>query len=284
MKLVEPKVFLIGETRIIGDELQLYLDHLGISEWTSDAPSDAEKLIEVMGRLCYRSFKPGLNPNVTKIREHNDEYLSNIIKVKHGSVIEHPMVNFILSDVSRVFTHELVRHRVGVAMSQESLRFVRLTELSFWIPSCFTNYPDSERREKILKLILETVEYLEKKQLELAELLLLDNPESLASIHGINSNDKDLSRKLFELKKKYTSGMRRIAPDGLATTIGWSVNPRTLRNVIEMRTNPGAEEEIRLVFGMIAEKIKTRYPNIFSDYTIEIVDGLPWFKTEHAKV
>jgi len=263
MKLVEPKVFLIGETRIIGDELQLYLDHLGISEWTSDAPTDAEKVIEVMGRLCYRSFKPGLNPNVTKIREHNNEYLGNIIKVKHGSVIEHPMINFILADVSRVFTHELVRHRVGVAISQESLRFVRLTELRFWMPSVFRNHPQSEQ---ITKFIVEKVEMMEQWQNELAQILEIEGETK------------------FEVKKKLTSAMRRIAPDGLATTIGWSVNPRTLRNVIEMRTNPGAEEEIRLVFGMIAEKVKNRYPNIFSDYTVEIVDGLPWFKTEHAKV
>lgn len=290
MKIVEPKVFLIGETRIIEDELQLYLDHIGVPEWTSHAPpgkekvTDAEKIIEVMGRLCYRSFKPGLNPNVTKVRERNDEYIENVIRVKHGSVIEHPMLNFILADVSRVFTHELVRHRVGVAISQESLRFVRLDALRFWVPSCFKNYPDRERREKVINILVETVELLEKRQLELANLLLLDDSQELARLHGLDPEDKNFSRKLFELKKKYTSGMRRIAPDGLATTIGWSVNPRTLRHVIEMRTDPGAEEEIRLVFGKIAEKVITRYPNLFGDYEVEIVDSLPHYKTPYRKV
>lgn len=263
MKLVEPKVFLVGETLIVGDELRLYLDHIGVPEWSSDAPTDAEKLIEVMGRLCYRSFKPGLNPNVTKIRERNDEYMGNIIKVKHGSVIEHSMINFILADVSRVFTHELVRHRVGVAISQESLRFVRLTELGFWMPFVFRNH---QKAEQIMRFVMEKVETMEKWQNELAEILEIEGETK------------------FAVKKKLTSAMRRIAPDGLATTIGWSVNPRTLRNVIEMRTNPGAEEEIRLVFGKIAEKVMARYPNIFADYTVEMADGLPWYKTEHAKV
>lgn len=261
MKLVEPKVFLVGETRIIEDELHLYLDHLGVAEWTSDAPSDAEKIIEVMGRLCYRSFKPGLNPNVTKIREHNDEYLQNIVRVKHGSVIEHPMLNFIIADVSRVFTHELVRHRIGIAISQESLRFVRLEELRMWIPKWALE--DKELMERNIDL----VERMEKHQVWMAEHFKLDEPG-----------------KPFHEKKKKTSFMRRFAPDGLATAIGWSVNPRALRHIIEMRTDPGAEEEIRLVFGKIAEKVKSRYPNLFADYTLEMVDGLAWYKTPNPKV
>ncbi|MBI2446900.1 MAG: FAD-dependent thymidylate synthase [Parcubacteria group bacterium] len=263
MHKVEPKVFLIGETRIQEDELGLYLDHIGVSEWTSDAPSDIEKIVEVMGRLCYKSFKPGLNPNVVKIREHNDEYLANVINIKHGSVIEHGMLNFILADVSRVFTHELVRHRVGVAISQESLRFVRLTNLGFWMPSVFKNHP---RSEEIMRFVIEKVEFMERWQVELAEMLDI-------------ANEKD-----FEVKKKLTSAMRRIAPIGLATTIGWSVNVRTLRHVIEMRTHPGAEEEIRLVFGKIAEKVKMRYPNLFSDYELKIVDDLPYYETKNSKV
>ncbi len=264
MNLVEPKVFVIGESRIIEDELQLYLNHIGVPEWQSDAPSDAEKIIEIMGRLCYRSFKPGLNPNVTRIREHNDQYIQNILQVRHGSVTEQSFINFILADVSRVFTHELVRHRVGVAISQESLRFVRLDKLKFWMPLCFRNHP---KKDLLMAKATEIVEYLEKQQLEFAELLDLDN-------------EKD-----FHVKKKFTSAMRRFAPDGLATTIGWSANPRTIRNaIIEMRTDPGAEEEIRLVSGIIADKVIKRYPNVFGDYSVEIVDGLPFFKTANQKI
>ena len=124
MDLVKPKVFLIGESRVVEDGLQGFLAHIGVPDWTTDAPSDPERLCEVYGRLCYRSFEPGLNPNVTRVRQGNDPYLSNVLKVGHGSVIEHAVVNFIFADVSRVFTHELVRHRAGTAISQESLRFV----------------------------------------------------------------------------------------------------------------------------------------------------------------
>lgn len=261
MHSVEPKVFLVGETRIIEEGLQAYLDHIGVSGWRSDAPSDAERLIELMGRCCYRSFEPGLNPNVIKIRERNDDYIANILKVKHGSVIEHPVMNFIFSDTSRVFTHELVRHRTGVAISQESLRFVRLDDLGQWLPTVI------REDEKAVDIFVKTFEQLERLQIELAQHFQLD-------ADGVS----------FTKKKVVTSAMRRIAPIGLATTIGWSANPRTLRWVLEMRTAPTAEEEIRLVFGKVGALVTERYPNLFGDFSVETVDGLPWYKPGHSKV
>ncbi|OGC37660.1 thymidylate synthase, flavin-dependent [candidate division WWE3 bacterium RBG_16_52_45] len=261
MHKVEPKVFLVGETRVVEEGLQAYLIHLGVPDWQTDSPSDAEKLIEVMGRLCYRSFEPGLNPNVTKVREGSASYLGNILKTAHGSVIEHPMMNFIFADVSRVFTHELVRHRAGVAISQESLRFVRLENLGQWLPTVIRE--DQEATE----IFVRTFEQLEKLQVELAKHFKLDEP-------GVP----------FHFKKVVTSAMRRIAPDGLATTIGWSANPRALRWVLEMRTDPSAEEEIRLVFGKVGEIVVARYPNLFGDFTVEVVDGLPCYRPASRKV
>lgn len=80
MHKAEPQVFLIGETRVVEDGLKAYLRHIGVPEWTSDAPTDTERIVEVMGRLCYRSFKPGLNPNVVKIRERNSDYIANVLR------------------------------------------------------------------------------------------------------------------------------------------------------------------------------------------------------------
>ena len=131
---VEPKVFLIGESKVDQEGLQALLDHLGVPDWKSDAPSDIELMSEVYGRACYRSFGIELNPNLTRVRRTNKSYLTNIIEKGDGSVLEHGVANFFFSDVSRVFTHELVRHRVGTAMSQESLRFVRLTDLDWYAP------------------------------------------------------------------------------------------------------------------------------------------------------
>lgn len=261
MDFIQPKVFLVGETRVIDEDIQNYLEHVGAPEWTTDAASDSEKLIEIMGRLCYRSFKPGLNPNVTRVRTGNANYLGHVLQVGHGSVIEHSVLNFIFADVSRVFTHELVRHRAGTAISQESLRFVRLDKLSVFLPTVI------RENEKLMGIFEETIPRLEDIQKEMAEIAEIDK-------EGMD----------FSIKKKLTSAFRRLAPDGLATSIGWSCNFRALRHVLEMRTAPDAEEEIRVVFGQVYEKVKDRYPALMGDYEVEMADGHPWVMTKHKKV
>ena len=260
MRFVQPKVFLIGETRVVEEGLQAYLEHLGAPAWSTDAPSDGEAISEVMGRLCYRSFEAGLNPNVTRVRQGNAAYLENIIRVGHGSVLEHPVLNFIFADVSRVVTHELVRHRAGTAVSQESLRFVRLDALSAYVPV------QIRENEQGMEIFVRTMEQLETLQRE------------LAALYGIEESDS------FDTKKKLTSAFRRMAPIGLATTIGWSCNLRSLRHVIELRTDPHAEEEIRFLFGEVFRIVRERHPNAFADYEVEMVDNLPWVKTSHGKV
>lgn len=63
-----------------------------------------------------------------------------------------------------------------------------------------------------------------------------------------------------------TSALRRLAPIGLSTDILWTANVRTLRHVIEMRTAPGAEEELRLVFDQVAETMRVEAPHLFQDF------------------
>ena len=261
MKHVEPRVFLVGETHVNHDGLAAYLDHIGIPDWSTDAPSNAERLIEIMGRLCYRSWIPGMNPNVIRVRKSNEDYINNIVRVKHGSVLEHAVCNFVFADVSRVFTHELVRHRAGTAVSQESLRFVRLEELSAWMPSVIREDPESA------EIFVKTYEQMEELQ------------RVLARRYGIGEPKTD-----FHRKKIVTSAMRRLAPDGLATTVGWSANMRAVRWALEMRTAPDAEEEIRLVFGRVGEIVTRHYPHVFADFSVEIAEGLPWYKPANSKV
>lgn len=249
MRRVSPKVFLVGEMKLNIPGLHGYLEHAGAPGWFDDnvgdaqTCSDAELLVEVMGRLCYRSWKPGMNANVTKVREGNDVYLKNIENVRHGSVIEHAAMSFIFADVSRVFTHEIVRHRVGVAISQESLRYVRLTDLGLWLP------PDFENDKYLRELFESEFRTLEHLQLKMADYLKIDDP----------SAD-------FERKKRLTSAMRRLAPIGLATAIGLTMNGRALRHILELRTSGAAEEEMRLVIDQLGTIAKSRWPNLVQDF------------------
>ena len=257
---IEPEVFLIGESKINHEGLDSLLRHLGAPEWRSDATSDIEMLSEVFGRACYRSFGTELNPNISRVRKSNKTYLTNILEKGDGSILEHGVANFYFADVSRVFTHELVRHRVGVAISQESLRFVRLTDLNWYAPVCVQESPEA------MTIFTKTMEQLSSLQRELSDLFGLDD------------------ERLFDEKKKITSAMRRVAPLGLATNIGWSCNMRTLRHVIEQRTAPWAEEEIRLVFGKVAKIAFEKWPNLFGDYAVEMIDGLAAYTTKNRKV
>ena len=258
--IVEPQVFLIGESTVNKEGLSAFLTHLGAPEWSSNAPTDIELLTEVYGRACYKSFGTELNPNITRVRGSNETYISNVIEKGDGSVLEHGVVNFFFCDVSRVFTHELVRHRVGTAMSQESLRYVRLTDLDWYAPICI------QENAAAMTIFEKTMDGLSNLQKDLSELYELDT-----------TND-------FNFKKQITSAMRRIAPIGLATNIGWSCNMRTLRHVIEMRTAPGAEEEIRIVFSKVADIAIERWPNLFADYEVDIINDLPSYKTVNKKV
>src|SRR5437764_1028053 len=102
--LHEPQVFLIARQQMDDASVGRFVEAEGMT-WTTDAPSAAEKVVEVGGRVCYMSFGKG--------RKSNEEYIGNILDAKHGSVIEHATWTFLLTGVSRSLTHELIRHRAG---------------------------------------------------------------------------------------------------------------------------------------------------------------------------
>ena len=95
-------------------------------DWIGES-TDGERLAEFAGRLCYMSQH---NPAKRETRE----YLENIKKQGHGSVLEHANYSILLEGVSRSLTHELVRHRAGFAYSQLSQRYVDESEANFVVP------------------------------------------------------------------------------------------------------------------------------------------------------
>jgi thymidylate synthase (FAD) len=271
-----PTVYLIARPSIDVEGMRGYLRDVGGESWLerrlgeAEGQGDAgtgtgtgaqtalnggELLVEFGGRACYRSWEPGLNPNVSKVRTDQREYFANILRSAHGSVLEHANYSFALRNVSRVFTHELVRHRAGSAFSQESLRYVRLADIGFRVPAAL---------EPVREQVLSIVEQLEEFQLSAAKTLGIDE-------EGVP----------FHVKKEITSALRRLAPIGLSTDIVWTANARTLRHVIEMRTAEGAEEELRLVFDRIAQIMQAEAPGLFQDFVRD--DDGSWVP-EHRKV
>ncbi len=252
---VEPQVFKIAETRINRDDLVGFLRFLGADAWMEKQPwyrasspddvEDSSTVIEIAGRSCYKSFGVGLNPNITKIREDSKAYIENVLSKGDGSIFEQASTCWAFVDCSRVFTHELVRHRAGVAISQESLRYVRPRELRM------TMVPGSElSRLSNLDEVTRSLEGAEEEYLHLVEGTI--RPEMK-----------------FDEKKAWTSALRRFLPDGMATNIVWTANHRTLRWVLEMRTAPGAEAEMRYIFNKVGEILLRDYPLIYGDFVVK---------------
>jgi len=241
-------VYLIARPALDHAAMAAYLREVGGERWLEKldlGQFEAQDLAEYAGKICYRSWAPGLNPNVRKVRDDQDGYLRNILASGHGSVLEHASFTFVLHDVSRIMTHELCRHRPGTATSQESMRFVRLDDIPFW-------FPDWARDDKaLMEYASQLISTLEQFQLWMADRFQLD-------AEGTSMHER----------KARTSFMRRFAPDGVATGLVLSANVRALRHVIESRTDPGAEEEIRLVAGRIGELMRAEAPALFGDYTV----------------
>ena len=258
-KLVHPKAFLIAETKVDYAAMDHALLSLGVDGWASDGGTDADVLTEFAGKSCYMSFDKNLNLNLSKVGGRpNSAYIQDgIIGNKHGSVLEHSTVTFFLTNVSRVVTHELVRHRAGTAFSQTSGRYVRSDEVDMYIPHELTKFPGAS---DVIKRAVREME---------------ENVAELVEITGI----EDMTD--FGMKKRLTSAFRRLIGNGQANHLVMTANHRAWRHIIEMRTSVHAEEEIRYIMADVAEQLKERFPTIYGDMT-ENADG-EWVFA-HSKV
>ena len=248
-QLVHPRAFLIAETQVDYAAMDHALLHLGVDGWATDSDNDADALTEFAGKSCYMSFDRQLNLNLTKVGGRpNSAYIQDgIIGNKHGSVLEHSTVTFFLTNVSRVVTHELVRHRAGTAFSQTSGRYVRSNEVDMYIPDELAGCP-------------EAVAVFQRANTQMEE-----NLAELVEITGIDTMTN------FELKKRLTSAFRRILGNGQANHLVMTANHRAWRHVIEMRTSVHAEEEIRVIMSDVAQQLKAKFPTIYGDMSLNNV-------------
>lgn len=298
-KLVEPAVFLIGQTAADPEQVKRWLAHVGVSEeglrklaadiddegWDGEHKTPplppAEAVVALAAKRCYMSFEPGLNPNVTRVREDYAEYFENILKVGHGSVLEHSVFNFAIEGVSRVFTAEMNRHRAGWAISEGSMRFIRFGEaIPYWVPTSFQG-PDvldetylrlgGQTQEAILGNAIKrpspTDVTLDERK-HASRVIMAHVFEHVRQMYRVLEAiwDMDSSDKDFAYKKAVTSAMRRIVPMGVATGGVWSGNVRALRHVLTMRCEPAAEEEILFVFSRVAKMMAEQHPMLFGDF------------------
>ena len=294
MKQVDIKIFTLAQTQVNRDEVQRWLEHLEVEPEfidemleTGEEVSDPALLVALAAKRCYKSFQPGLNPNVTRVRRDLTEYLDNVMKQRHGSVLEHSVYTFAMEGVSRVFTAEMNRHRAGVGVSEASMRYIRYTDIPFWMPDSI-KFTEAEF-EIIEKLMDEEGDHEENSRLPLwdADLSLL-SPEARMALKKWRTQElfkkafiqdeenykafqeiwkDELNGPDFKDKKHLTSCGRRIIPMGVATGGVWTMNIRAMRHIIALRASPAAEEEMIHVFSRLIQLVKEREPMFFGDFT-----------------
>lgn len=281
MRFVEPKVFLIGKSQLNYPEARAWLDSVGANEFSmsvnamkdlESATTFAERLVQLAGKRCYMSFQVGLNPNIKQIREDMSDFITNILKVGHGSVLEHVVYNFAIENVSRVFTGEMNRHRAGMAISEGSMRFIRYSDIPIVdVPSIKLTDAEEADHDAVVELCTEnyrTLKSLAAKKMATRDVIqkIVEQIEgSYADLQDI-WHDELAPESNFKDKKHVTSMLRRIIPMGVATGGVWSGNLRALRHVFTMRCSDAAEEEILHVGSIMLEKMIESEPNFFGDF------------------
>jgi thymidylate synthase (FAD) len=219
---------------------------------TQDQGSDAARLIECAGRTCYDSYGKGRS---------SGEYHQHIRESGHGSVLEHAVVNYFIDHASRGLTHELVRHRSGVAISQRSTRYVN-EAASEWI-----------RHPLICAYLAETND----QELDQG----LDHAKEMCE--GVYANVAMRVMDWLERKgtdhatalKQARGAARGWLGNALESSMVWSANVRALRHVLEQRASPFADAEIRLWANRLYEVSLDVVPEFLSDYVkVECADGI----------
>ncbi len=187
--------------------------------------SNPEKLIEIAGRTSHLSFN-------RQGKKSEKNFIKMLIKRGHTSVLEHAYATFNISGVSRVLTHQLVRHRL-CSFTQQSQRYV--SELNF-------KYIEPDSIKKNSKAHSLFIKFMEEARRVYSELKNLE----------IRNEDA-----------------RFMLPNAIESQIVVSANFREWRNIIELRGNIGAQWEIRKLVIKILKQLKKNAPTAFEDFEID---------------
>jgi thymidylate synthase (FAD) len=153
-------------------------------------------------------------------------FIKRLIKMGHESPLEHAYATFRIKNCSRAMTHQLVRHRL-MAVSQQSQRYVDEEDFTYVVPESMP-------------------------------------PEFLDEFHNDMQTIQDMYRKWREkgLKKE---DARFVLPNACTSEIVVSANFREWRHILTIRTDKGAQWEIRKAANLILGILKKEAPACFED-------------------
>ena len=253
-KHIEPGVILLAQTKIqpneeIGSKL---LDKLELARKNNRLTGpEGQQVIEIAGRECYDSFSGK--------GRFSDDYAKHILEVGHGSVLEHVNFTFYLYNISRNLTHELIRHRVGTAISQRSTRYVDEDNSDFIYHPLLQKYLDSLDQSLEAEDTLDLLNEISQFEISSRNLYrsLCDRLQEFSQ--GTLGYNK------FDARKQARGAARGFLPTHLSTSLVWTCNMRELRHIFTLRGHPTADAEIRLLANKLFDIIEKELPIYVSD-------------------
>lgn len=217
-------------------------------EWRRSAdPTPAEEIVEIAGRICYMSFGERQSPR------SNFEYLENLIKSGHESVLEHVSWTFLIQGVSRAFTHQLVRHRPGWAFSQLSQQYHDEAGAIFVQPEELRGQPEAQEEWR------RAVEHARTAYVALTDLL-----------------NRSAAEHTKEQMRAMRSAARSVLPNATESKIVATANARALRHFFAVRGCIEGDSEMRRVCAELLKLVVVEAPHLFADFSLQLLpDGSP---------
>ena len=260
--LARPRTNVAG----LGGFLEGFDPDLGFPAYVEDPTRlpDSSQLCKTAGQLCYASFGPRRTTN-----ENAAAYFERLTSAGHGSVLEHANFSFLLYGISRSVTHELVRHRAGVGISQISQRYVSGRVLRF------VERPEYQDDPELHAFFEERADRAAAEYEAMADRLLERQKSGAALLDAEHKTDA---------RKKVQQTARSVLPNETEAPMVFTGNVRALRHIIEMRADGHAESEIRNLAARLFLCLATADPILFGDYELQsLPDGTFEVKTEYRK-
>ncbi|MCT4594801.1 MAG: FAD-dependent thymidylate synthase [Anaeromicrobium sp.] len=211
--------------------------------------NEPEKVVATAAKLCYSpsgvdEIQKGLDD------EKVEKFISLLMGLGHESPIEHINFTFAAEGVSRVLTHQLVRHRIA-SYSQQSQRYVKLDQFDYIIPPSIKGIKEAE--DKFIK----AMEDDQKTYDELVEILQKKHMDRFLKDGVSKKKAKNMA------EKKAIEDSRYVFPNACETKIVFTMNARTLMNFFHHRCCERAQWEIREMATRMLREVRKVAPSIF---------------------
>lgn len=211
---------------------------------------EPEKLIASAAKLCYSPV--GIEGIMEDLDEtKTDRFLNMLMDLGHESPVEHVVFTFGVEGVSRVLTHQLVRHRIGCSYSQQSQRYVRLEQFEYIIP------PEIDRIRSARERFVRAMEEDQRCYNELTALLY--------EAHYKQYIEEGKNEKQAKMLAEKTSieDARYVFPNACETKIVFTMSARALLNFFKHRCCNRAQWEIRTMAEEMVKELRKVAPVLF---------------------